>query len=492
MPNYLTNKVYDELSDARGSSRSAFGEDIVTHNSPQFQLDFQYGILEDLVETFSATGGSVTESGNQAVCQTGTSVGGYGVLRSRRFLQYKPGQGGMCRFTALFTTGVSNSLQLAGLGSQENVICFGYNGADFGVLLRTGGLAEIRTLTVTVASTAGTATVQLNGTNFNVSLTGLGSTAGDAWEISQGTYAGWSAQQIGSTVVFTSDSIGAKSGSYSLTGVGSGAGTFAQTRAGAADSDTWIPQTSWNLDKMDGTGQSAITLDPTKGNVYGIRYQWLGYGAITFSVEDPDTGNLQDVHRIKYANKNTSPSVLSPHMHMQYVAASLGSTTNITVRGASMAAFIQGEDRHGGTVRAYSNSKSIGTTLTNIFTLRPARVFKDKYNFGEMHPLILTGASSSTGNKPGLIQVYKDATLGGTPNYSFVDSDSPVIADVSGTTVTGGYLLASFALPSTGSFAEDLSKLDLVLNKSDTITIAAVSTAGTIDFSASLTWAEDH
>jgi hypothetical protein len=45
--------------------------------------------------------------------------------------------------------------------------------------------------------------------------------------------------------------------------------------------DTWHPRSEFN-DPLDGTGNSGIDLDITKGNVFKIDYQWLGFGTINF------------------------------------------------------------------------------------------------------------------------------------------------------------------------------------------------------------------
>lgn len=48
---------------------------------------------------------------------------------------------------------------------------------------------------------------------------------------------------------------------------------------------TRIYQSSWNQDKLDGTGPSGETLDLTKGNIFQAQYTWYGYGIITFRVQ---------------------------------------------------------------------------------------------------------------------------------------------------------------------------------------------------------------
>lgn len=44
------------------------------------------------------------------------------------------------------------------------------------------------------------------------------------------------------------------------------------------------PQSEWNLDPLDGTGPSGITLDLTKFQMINIEYNWYGAGGIAYSI----------------------------------------------------------------------------------------------------------------------------------------------------------------------------------------------------------------
>jgi hypothetical protein len=46
--------------------------------------------------------------------------------------------------------------------------------------------------------------------------------------------------------------------------------------------DTAIPQSSWNKDKMDGTGASGVTLDFAKSQIPFVDFEWLGVGRVRF------------------------------------------------------------------------------------------------------------------------------------------------------------------------------------------------------------------
>lgn len=88
----------------------------------------------------------------------------------------------------------------------------------------------------------------------------------------------------------------------------------------SAGVETWVRQGSWEPG-------CTWAFDPTKGNVYQIRFQWLGYGEIQFYIEDPEIGNFVQVHRIQYANQNVNTSIRNPTLQIH---ASTTNTTNAT------------------------------------------------------------------------------------------------------------------------------------------------------------------
>lgn len=64
--------------------------------------------------------------------------------------------------------------------------------------------------------------------------------------------------------------------------------------------DTKITQTNWNIDPMDGTGPSGITLDPTKRQIFLIEMEWLGVGSVNMGIVVDR--QIFYVHRFDHAN----------------------------------------------------------------------------------------------------------------------------------------------------------------------------------------------
>ncbi len=46
--------------------------------------------------------------------------------------------------------------------------------------------------------------------------------------------------------------------------------------------DTTVVQSDWNVDKMDGTGDSGITLDFSKSQIFFFDFEWLGVGRVRY------------------------------------------------------------------------------------------------------------------------------------------------------------------------------------------------------------------
>lgn len=479
---------------------TAFGEVSVAESTPDVQVDFVYSINPEMVTSTVGGTGSVTQANAMAVLATGASASGFARLESRRYMKYRAGQGGLSRFTAMFTTGAANSQQLAGLGTVSNGLFFGYNGTAFGVMRRYGGAREIQTLTVATASnTTENITITLGGVTKSVAVTNSNAIVTTCKEIAAADYSttgvGWDAYQVGSTVAFVARATGNVAGAFTLSAATTAVGTFAETLAGAAPTDTWVPQASWNVDTCDGgndaSNPSGINLDPTKLNPYGVRFQYLGAGGIEFLVENPVNGQFVAVHKIAYANANTIPSMLNPSFPIFFEVSNTSNATNITNSTASAAAFVEGQELLLGPIRGASSSKAnVGTSLTNIVSLRNSAVFAAKGNRAHIHVRVLSMACD--GAKPAVFQLVRNATLGGTPNWTSVNATTSVAqTDTAGTTVTGGTQVATFALGKTDSLTFELDALEVYLNPGETFTLAGAASSTTTDATASMTWIED-
>ena len=393
---------------------TAFGEMAVAQRTPVGQVDFVYGENPRMVSNTKSANGVVTTV-NAMISVTATAnTNSFAQAHTRRYLKYRPGQGAMGRFTALFTTGVAGANQYAGLAtsSLSDGFMFGYRGADFGI-----------------------------------------------WHLRGNTR-------------------------------------------------TFIAKADWNVDRLDGaansTNKTGMTLDPTKGNVYQIQYQYLGFGNILFSVENPANGQLQTVHEIVYPNAYVIPSLLQPSMETVWRAENATNNTELTVRGASAAMFVEGERVYFGPRNAVNNNKTAITTETNILTIKNATTFNGRENkaLARMRNLTFAG-NASGGAAAGIttLRIIRNATLGGTPSWTQVDGtsgdsgatvtgQSTISYDTAGTTVTGGTVVYNEVTATGSGISNDITELDITLLPGETLTFAVSATAA-VTTGVGIVWNED-
>ena len=473
-----------------------FGDLPVAEVTPAVQIDGIYGILPAEHETYSASGGTTTcvDSAFAAACTS--TVGSYGVIRSRKPTRYRGGAQADFRISVQFSSPVALTQQMAGAFNFEHGLFFGYNGTQFGIMQQRGGKAEIVRLTLS-AGAGGTEsiTVTLNGvaSTFNVTV---GAAAVVAAQIAARSFTGWAAYQNDGTVTFVAQAVGVKGGAYSLvnnTGGGTTAGTFATLQAGVAHTENWTYQSSWNQDKMDGSGESGMTLDPAKGNLYRICFQWLGYGLIRFYIADENDSDWELVHQIAWANANTAPHMRNPTLKVGWVAYNLGGASGVTVKGACAGGFIHGKEVSHKRSSSISNSKTaVGTSFTSILAVRNRYEFASLINLSALRPLHISVAVDGT--KPCEARLILNPTFAGTQNWTYIDQvNSGAEYDVGGTTVTGGRNLFSLSLGKSEARLIDLVAVADIfeLEPGDVLCVAVKATSGTTDATAALTWGRE-
>jgi len=99
--------------------------------------------------------------------------------------------------------------------------------------------------------------------------------------------------------------------------------------------DTKYPQSSWNIDKCDGTGPSGYNIDLTKMQMFYMDYSWYGAGFIRWGFRGPD-GNVFYCHKVINNNVNTEAYMRSGNLPARYESESRPPTTFInTSLGAS-------------------------------------------------------------------------------------------------------------------------------------------------------------
>jgi hypothetical protein len=98
--------------------------------------------------------------------------------------------------------------------------------------------------------------------------------------------------------------------------------------------DTRIPQSAWNIDRMNGTGASQFNVDLTKMQMFYIDFTWYGAGSIRFGFKN-NRGEVIYCHRIANNNLNTEAYMRSGNLVARYETNTLPPSTILTSTLAS-------------------------------------------------------------------------------------------------------------------------------------------------------------
>lgn len=256
-----------------------------------------------------------------------------------------------------------------------------------------------------------------------------------------------------------------------------------------------VPLDEWN-DPLDGTGESEMTLDPTKLNVYFIQFEYLGAGPINIWVQAQTGVTPILVHTVDYANLNDVPSVFNPNFHYTMWADNGSTTSEVILRTASYGFFVEGEtsliELQQPVFSSEKKEKTGVTTEVAIFTIRNKSTYAGKTNFIDILLQRINGSIEAiNANNLGALRAVKNATLGGAPSFADINtSDSVVDIDTAGTTVTGGVDVSDELLAGKNDKVNDNVRSNkLILNPGDTLTIAG-SSASSATIDASVLWTE--
>lgn len=93
--------------------------------------------------------------------------------------------------------------------------------------------------------------------------------------------------------------------------------------------DLKIPQSEFNIDKIDGTGPSGFNIDLTKMQMFYIDYTWYGAGFVRYGVRGP-RGDVIYVHKQPNNNVNAEAYMRSGNLPARYEANTMTVMTKTT------------------------------------------------------------------------------------------------------------------------------------------------------------------
>ena len=154
--------------------------------------------------------------------------------------------------------------------------------------------------------------------------------------------------------------------------------------SGSVDNTNTFSQANWNIDKMDGTGPSGITLDLSKTQILFIQAQWLGVGRVIVGF-DID-GQLFPCHQFLNANNLTAPYTQTFNLPVRLEVRNTGTSAGATIHFVCCSVQSEGgEDVRGFPQSVNPGVATIGvTTRRPVFSIRSAATFHALVNRGHI------------------------------------------------------------------------------------------------------------
>lgn len=274
-----------------------------------------------------------------------------------------------------------------------------------------------------------------------------------------------------------------------------------RTNSSGSPVDTVVNQSSWNIDKLDGTGASGINLDTSKHNLYVIDFLWHGAGRIRYGIFY--NGKIVYCHQISGANVTATPYMRTPTLPLRVELVNTGTVGSSTTLDLVCFAYQKESSDtltapYGFSAATGRTSFNVGSTTLPLISIRPKATFNSLTN---RIPIVPQSCSVVTNQQNTLVSVILNPTLTGA-TFNSADTNSAVEFDIASTAISGGTIIHQFYVAASSSLASSVASaeiaqfrelvlgLDIAGSTPDILTIAAISTAGGTTTFAQTDWQE--
>jgi hypothetical protein len=206
-----------------------------------------------------------------------------------------------------------------------------------------------------------------------------------------------------------------------------------------------VNQANWNGDKLDGTGASGLTLDPSKTQIFWCDFEWLGVGSVRtgFVIN----GQYIVCHTFNNANDIGSVYMTTAILPVRYEITNLSNATTASMKQICSTVISEGgyeQYSPSHLARRTTKLSNIQLTFKPVVSIRLASTALGAVVLpGRMQLIPITSQNYEIG-------LFFNSTLTGA-SWSAVASDANVEMDTSATAMTGGTLVQTDYVSSSGS-----------------------------------------
>ncbi len=267
--------------------------------------------------------------------------------------------------------------------------------------------------------------------------------------------------------------------------------------------ETPVTQNSWNGDKLNGSGPSGLTLDLTKAQILWMDLEWLGVGSVR--VGFIINGEFIVCHTFNHANLITSTYITTASLPLRYEIFNSAETFEASTLKQICSTVIS----EGG-YELRGKQQSVGTSILSPRTFAVAGTYYPivgiRLQSTRLDAIVVASAVSILGLGNG--KSYQWRIVNGNVSISGgswvpAGGDSSVEYNVTGTSATGGRILASGYVNSSNQaspsinilkealFANQLERNGLAgIPYEFVIEVAVATTSGGEGVYASIDWEE--
>ena len=271
---------------------------------------------------------------------------------------------------------------------------------------------------------------------------------------------------------------------------------------GSPASESIIPLSAWNGDKLNGTGPSGFTLDITKAQIMWMDIEWLGLGTVrTGFIID---GKFIVCHSFHHANRIASTYITTASLPLRYEITNKGDITGgpKTMKQVCSSVISEGGYELRGLQQAIGTSIDAPKRLVSKGVFYPVITLRLKSARNDA--IVILTAISILGKSLGAYNwkvIASGTTGGGTGTWISAGDDSAVEYKLDADSITGGRTLASgyCTTSNQGSTQIDILKealfkfqleRDSLNGVNYELTLAMASDTATTDVFASMDWEE--
>jgi hypothetical protein len=204
---------------------------------------------------------------------------------------------------------------------------------------------------------------------------------------------------------------------------------------------TAVAQQDWNIDKMDGTGPSGITLDITKAQILWMDIEWLGLGTVRMGFVI--NGRFIHCHSFHHANIINTTYITTASLPLRYEITNTGVTS-----GSSTLKQVCSSVMSEGGYELRGLQQGVGTPITSPVVLGTAGTYYPvvslRLKSNRLDAIVILTALSIMGITNNANYNWRVIAGGTTTGGTWVSGsvDGAVEYKIDGSSVTGGRILA--------------------------------------------------